>query len=78
MFVDFHEVGHIDTIVDIVGSVYAFHLLGIDKVISSPVDTGSGSVKMSHGLFPIPAPVTAELLKDEVCCGIFMPEFLMR
>jgi uncharacterized protein (TIGR00299 family) protein len=62
--VHFHEVGHIDTIVDIVGSVYAFHLLGIDKVISSPVDTGSGSVKMSHGLFPIPAPVTAELLKD--------------
>ncbi len=62
--VHFHEVGHIDTIVDIVGSVYAFHLLGIDKVISSPVDTGSGSVKMSHGRFPIPAPVTAELLKD--------------
>lgn len=62
--VHFHEVGHIDTIVDIVGSVYAFHLLGIDKVISSPVDTGSGSVNMSHGIFPIPAPVTAELLKD--------------
>ncbi len=62
--VHFHEVGHIDTIVDIVGSVYAFNMLGIDKVISSPIDTGSGSVKMSHGLFPIPAPVTAELLKD--------------
>jgi len=62
--VHFHEVGHIDTIVDIVGSVYAFHLLGIDRVVSSPIDTGSGSVKMSHGLFPIPAPVTAELLRD--------------
>ncbi len=62
--VHFHEVGHIDTIVDIVGSVYAFHLLGIDRVVSSPIDTGSGSVKMAHGLFPIPAPVTAELLKD--------------
>jgi len=61
--VHFHEVGQIDTIVDIVGSVYAFHLLGIDRVVSSPIDTGSGSVKMSHGLFPIPAPVTAELLK---------------
>ena len=61
--VHFHEVGHIDTIVDIVGSVYAFHLLGIDRVVSSPIDTGSGTVKMSHGLFPIPAPVTAELLK---------------
>ncbi len=62
--VHFHEVGHIDTIVDIVGSVFAFHLLGIDRVVSSPIDTGSGSVKMAHGLFPIPAPVTAELLKD--------------
>ncbi|MBI5755339.1 MAG: nickel pincer cofactor biosynthesis protein LarC [Nitrospirae bacterium] len=61
--VHFHEVGHIDTIVDIVGSVYALHLLGIDKVISSPIDTGSGSVEIAHGLFPVPAPVTAELLK---------------
>lgn len=61
--VHFHEVGHIDTIVDIVGSVYALHLLGIDRVISSPIDTGSGRVEMAHGLFPIPAPVTAELLK---------------
>ncbi|OGW26183.1 MAG: TIGR00299 family protein, partial [Nitrospinae bacterium RIFCSPLOWO2_12_FULL_47_7] len=61
--VHFQEVGHIDTIVDIVGSVYALHLLGIDKVISSPIDTGSGSVEMAHGLFPVPAPVTAELLK---------------
>ncbi len=70
--VHFHEVGHIDTIIDIVGSVYAFHLLGIDKVISSPIDTGNGNVKMAHGLFPIPAPVTAELLKDVpvYSCGI--------
>lgn len=61
--VHFHEVGHIDTIVDVVGSVYALQLLGIDRVIASPIDTGGGYVEMSHGTFPIPAPVTAELLK---------------
>lgn len=61
--VHFHEVGHIDTIVDVVGSVYCLQSLGIDKVIASPIDTGSGHVKSSHGILPIPAPVTAELLK---------------
>ena len=61
--VHFHEVGHIDTIVDVVGSVYCLQLLGIDKVIVSPIDTGSGQVKISHGIFPIPAPATVELLK---------------
>lgn len=62
--VHFHEVGHIDTIVDVVGSAYALQLLGIDRVIASPVDTGNGCVEMSHGKFPIPAPVTAELLRS--------------
>jgi len=61
--VHFHEVGHIDTIVDVVGAVLCLQLLGIDRIVSSPIDTGSGQVKMSHGIFPIPAPVTAELLK---------------
>lgn len=61
--VHFHEVGHIDTIIDVVGSVLALQVLGIDKVISSPIDTGSGYVEMSHGIFPVAAPVTAELLK---------------
>lgn len=61
--VHLHEVGHIDTIVDVVGSVYSLRLLGIDRVVSSPIDTGSGYVEMSHGIFPIPAPATAELLK---------------
>lgn len=61
--VHFHEVGHIDTIVDVVGSVCGLQLLDVDRVVSSPIDTGSGHVEMSHGIFPIPAPVTAELLK---------------
>lgn len=61
--VHFHEVGHIDTIVDVVGAVYGLQLLDVGRVVSSPIDTGSGSVEMSHGVFPIPAPATAELLK---------------
>src|SRR3990170_2889894 len=64
--VHFHEVGHIDTIVDIVGSVYAFHLLGIDKVISSPVDTGSGSEK-TNVLRVFIGEDTALYGTDEVC-----------
>jgi len=63
--VHFHEVGHIDTIVDVVGAVYGLQLLDVGRVLSSPVDTGSGYVRMSHGVFPIPAPATAELLKGK-------------
>ncbi|MBI5096665.1 MAG: nickel pincer cofactor biosynthesis protein LarC [Nitrospirae bacterium] len=61
--VHFHEVGHIDTIVDVVGAVYGLQLLGVGRVVASPIDTGSGYVRMSHGVFPIPVPATAELLK---------------
>lgn len=61
--VHFHEVGHIDTIVDVVGSVICLQLLGIEKVIASPIDTGCGQVKIAHGTFSIPAPAVAELLK---------------
>lgn len=61
--IHFHEVGHIDTIIDVVGSVYCFQLLGIERVVASPMDTGSGHIEISHGIVPIPAPVTAELLK---------------
>ena len=63
--VHFHEVGHIDTIVDVVGAVYGLQLLDVGRVLSSPIDTGSGYVRMSHGVFPIPAPATAELLKGK-------------
>ena len=61
--VTFHEVGAIDSIVDIVGSVAGFHLLGIDRLSCAPIPLGRGKVRCRHGLIPIPAPATAELLQ---------------
>jgi len=61
--VHFHEVGAIDSIVDIVGAAIAFDLLGAERIISSPVPTGRGQVKIAHGICTLPAPGTAELLK---------------
>ncbi len=61
--VHFHEVGAIDSIVDIVGVVIAIHDLKIENVYFSPIKTGTGFVKCHHGQFPIPAPATIELLK---------------
>ena len=61
--VHFHEVGAIDSIVDIVGAAVGFDLLGADQIISSPVPTGRGQIAIDHGLCTVPAPGTAELLK---------------
>lgn len=61
--IHFHEVGAIDSIVDIVGAAIGFDLLGVDEVVSSPVPTGRGRIEIAHGICPIPAPGTAELLK---------------
>jgi pyridinium-3,5-bisthiocarboxylic acid mononucleotide nickel chelatase len=61
--VHFHEVGAVDAIVDIVGSVIGLELLGVTRIIASPVNLGSGSVHTSHGKLPVPSPAAAELLK---------------
>jgi len=61
--VHFHEVGAVDAIVDIVGSVIGMEHLGLTNIIASPLNVGSGSVQTSHGRLPVPAPATVELLK---------------
>lgn len=59
----FHEIGTIDTIVDIVGTSVLIDKLEVDEIWSSPVPSGSGTVKTSHGELPVPAPATLEILK---------------
>ena len=61
--IHFHEVGAVDSIVDIVGSVIGLELLNITEISASAVNVGSGTVQTSHGLLPIPAPATADMLK---------------
>lgn len=61
--VHFHEVGAVDSIVDIVGGVWAIEALKLDKIFSSPLNVGEGFIDCDHGRLPVPAPATLKLLK---------------
>jgi len=63
--IHFHEVGAVDAIVDIVGACIGFHALGIEKFACSALNVGGGTAKMAHGILPVPAPATANLLQGK-------------
>lgn len=72
--VHFHEVGALDSIVDIVGAALAVDMLGVENIYVSEVALGKGVVKAMHGVMPVPAPATSELIKDTSLVFKFGPE----
>lgn len=75
--IHFHEVGSVDALIDVAGSCLALELLGVDEVQASPICVGNGTVRCAHGILPVPAPATAEIIKGmPVYCSSFDGELL--
>ena len=67
--VHFHEVGALDAVADVTGVCYAMYLLKPERIVVSPIHVGSGTVRCAHGIMPVPAPATANLLADAPIYG---------
>lgn len=61
--VHFHEVGAVDSIIDIIGASILIHQLKINSIQCSPIPLGSGEISIDHGIYPIPAPATLEIMR---------------
>jgi len=68
--VHFHEVGAVDTLVDIVGVIAGLHALGVTRVVSAPVPWSHGTIRIAHGRFPVPPPAVATLLEGVPVRGV--------
>ncbi|MCK4260444.1 MAG: nickel pincer cofactor biosynthesis protein LarC [Halanaerobiales bacterium] len=70
--IHFHEVGAMDAIIDVVGTLIGIDQLGVERITASPLHIGTGFVKCAHGMMPVPAPATLEILKGvpTYCQGI--------
>jgi uncharacterized protein (TIGR00299 family) protein len=66
--VHLHEVGALDSIIDIVGAVHALESLRLDRIVASPLNVGSGRIRSAHGVYPVPAPATLRLLEGVPIC----------
>ncbi len=75
--VHFHEIGAVDSIVDIVGAVYGIKHFGIDNVFCSPLPLGHGMIKTQHGIIPVPAPAVLEILAETPVYGGGVPTELV-
>jgi pyridinium-3,5-bisthiocarboxylic acid mononucleotide nickel chelatase len=74
--VHLHELGAMDCMIDIFGTIIGLELLGIEKLMASPVNTGEGTVNTAHGIMPVPAPATIRLLQGIPCYSSGVPHEL--
>ena len=68
--VHLHELGGLDTVIDVVGSVMGLRLLGIQRIVVSPFPLARGEIEMAHGFFPLPAPATLALVRGAPVVGV--------